>query len=138
MGSTAVFKMDRPVEHRELSSRLCGSLDGREVWRRMDTLRGFPGGASGKEPTCQCRRCKRPEFHLWVGKIPWSRKWQPASVSLPGKFHRQRSLVGCIPRGCRESDTAAPTHTHKVPAGPVAKTPHSQGRGLEFHPWSGN
>ena len=20
---------------------------------------GFPGGASGKEPTCQCRRCKR-------------------------------------------------------------------------------
>ena len=62
MGSTAVFKMDRPVEHRELSSRLCGSLDGREVWRRMDTLRGFPGGASGKEPTCQCRRCKRHRF----------------------------------------------------------------------------
>ena len=23
------------------------------------TLGGFPGGASGKEPACQCRRCKR-------------------------------------------------------------------------------
>ena len=30
----------------------------------------------------------------WVKKIPWSRKWQPAPVFLPGKFHRQRSLVG--------------------------------------------
>ena len=25
-------------------------------------LMGFPGGASGKEPACQCRRCKRHEF----------------------------------------------------------------------------
>ena len=34
----------------------------------MDWL-GFPGGASGKEPTCQCRRCKRCGFDPWVGKI---------------------------------------------------------------------
>ena len=32
---------------------------------------GFPGGASGKEPTCQCRRCKRSGFDPWVGKVPW-------------------------------------------------------------------
>ena len=31
---------------------------------------GFPGGASGKEPACQCRRNKRRGFHLWVRKIP--------------------------------------------------------------------
>ena len=37
---------------------------------------GFPGGASGKESACQFRRCKRRRFHPWVGKIPWSRKWQ--------------------------------------------------------------
>ena len=30
----------------------------------------FPGGASGKEPTCQCRRHKRREFDSCVGKIP--------------------------------------------------------------------
>ena len=32
---------------------------------------------SGKEFTCQCRRCKRPGFDPWVRKIPWRRAWQP-------------------------------------------------------------
>ena len=32
---------------------------------------------SGKESTCQCRRGKRYRFNTWVGKIPWSRNWQP-------------------------------------------------------------
>ena len=36
--------------------------------------RGFPGGTSGKEPTCQCRRHKRYKFNPWVGKMPWRRK----------------------------------------------------------------
>ena len=31
---------------------------------------GFPGGTSGKEPACQCRRPKRHGFDPWVGKIP--------------------------------------------------------------------
>ena len=30
---------------------------------------GFPGGASGKEPTCQCRRHKRLGFDPWVRTI---------------------------------------------------------------------
>ena len=33
----------------------------------------FPGGTSGKELTCQCRRYKRCGFNSWVGKIPWRR-----------------------------------------------------------------
>ena len=33
----------------------------------------FPGGASGKESACQCRRYMRQGFDPWVGKIPWSR-----------------------------------------------------------------
>jgi len=32
--------------------------------------KGFSGGASGKESTCQCRRCKRHRFDPWVRKIP--------------------------------------------------------------------
>ena len=36
-----------------------------------NTYVGFPGGASGREPACQCRRCKRCGFDPWVGKIPW-------------------------------------------------------------------
>ena len=30
----------------------------------------FPGGTSGKEPACQCRRHKRCRFDPWVRKIP--------------------------------------------------------------------
>ena len=36
----------------------------------------FPGGASGKEPTCQCRRQRRCGFYPWVRKIPWRKAWQ--------------------------------------------------------------
>ena len=70
-----------------------------------------PGGAGGKESTCQCRRCKRHEFDPWVGKIPWSRKWQPTPVFLPGKFHGQRSLVGYSQWGCRVRHNWATEHT---------------------------
>ena len=58
---------------------------------------GFSGGASGKEPTYYCRRWKRHKFDLWLGKIPWNRKWQSTPGFLPGKFHGQRSLAGYSP-----------------------------------------
>ena len=29
----------------------------------------IPGGSSGKEPTCQCRICKRHRFYPWIGKM---------------------------------------------------------------------
>ena len=38
---------------------------------------GFLRWLSGKEPTCQCRRHKRPRFDPWVRKFPWNREWQP-------------------------------------------------------------
>ena len=49
----------------------------------------LPWWCSGKESACQCRRCKRQGFNLWVGNIPWRRKWQPMPVFLPGKSHGQ-------------------------------------------------
>ena len=52
----------------------------------------FPGGASGEEPACQCRRHKRQGFNPCVRNISWRRKWQPTPVFLPGKSHGQRSL----------------------------------------------
>jgi len=36
----------------------------------------------------------KDKFSSWPGKIPWSRKWQPAPVFLPGKYQRQRRQVG--------------------------------------------
>ena len=58
---------------------------------------------SGKESSCQCRRCKSCGFDSWARKIPWSRKWQHTPVFLPGKFHEQRrSLAGYNPWGHEE------------------------------------
>ena len=66
--------------------------------------RGFPGGASDKEPTCQCRRHKRCGFNSWVGKLSWRRPLQPTPVLLPGKSQGQRRLMGYSPLGCKKSD----------------------------------
>ena len=75
----------------------------------MYTIQGFPGGPSGKEPTCQCRRHKRHRLNPWVGKIPWRRAWQPIPVALPGESHGQRSLVDSVHMGCTESDMTEAT-----------------------------
>ena len=75
-------------------------------------VRGFPGGASDNKSVCQCGRHKRCGFNPWAGKIPWSRKWQPTPVFLPGKFHGQRSLVGSSPWGHRVGHNWATWHTH--------------------------
>ena len=40
-----------------------------------NTIDGFPGGTSGTEPACQCRRRKRCKFDSWGGKMPWRRAW---------------------------------------------------------------
>ena len=53
-------------------------------------------------------------FKSSVGNIPWSRKWQPTPVVLPGKFHGQRGLVGYRPWGHKESDMTEPLSTHKM------------------------
>ena len=70
----------------------------------------FPGGASGKEPTCQCRRRERPRFHPWVGK----RAWPPSPVFLPGESHGQRSQAGYCPKGRKELDMTEGLSTHTL------------------------
>ena len=77
--------------------------------RSLSSVWGFPGGASGKEPTCQCRRHNRQEFDPWVGKISWRRAWKPIPVFLPGESHGQRSLEGYSPWGRKELDTTEAT-----------------------------
>ena len=61
------------------------SLEGYSLWglKELDTteatehmcIYGLPWWLSGKESACQCKRLKRLGFDLWVGKIPWRRKW---------------------------------------------------------------
>ena len=95
------------------------------------SCRGFPGGASSKETTCQCRRCKRCRFDPWVGKIPRSRNWQPNPVFLPGKSLEQRSMVDYRLLSLKESDTTEQLST-KFPAFSYASviSHYSYGLGL--------
>ena len=94
-----------------------------ESWVNFDCIFLFHGASQValvvKEPTCQCRRCKRRGFNPWVGKILWRRKWQPTPVLLPGKSHGQRSLVGYSLWGREESDTTERLHfiSYKNPRG---------------------
>ena len=74
------------------------------------------------QPACQCRRCKRCRFNPWVGKIPWSRKWQPIPVLLPGKFHKQGSLEGHSPQGCKKLSWAQLSTLIHTPAKNMGKS----------------
>ena len=80
--------------------------------------RGFPGGTSGKEPSCQCRRCERLGFSPWVGKIPWRRE-QLTPVFLPGESYGQRSWLATVHK-VTKSRTRLSTHTQGV----APETPH--------------
>ena len=63
---------------------------------------GFPGGSAGKESTCSVGD---------LGSIPGlgrslgGRHGNPLQYSYLENPHGQRSVVGCSPRGCKESDT---------------------------------
>ena len=67
-----------------------------------------------RESECQWRRCRRCGFVPWVGKMPWSRKWQPTPVFLPGKLHGERTLAGHSPWGHQESDATEHARIHSV------------------------
>ena len=43
-----------------------------------------------------CLRCGIPRFSPWMEKIPWKMKWLPTPIFLPGKSHRQRSLLSTV------------------------------------------
>ena len=91
------------------------------TWLKWLSSNSSSSGPSGwhqwlkkEKSACQCRRQKRLGFNLWVGKIPWSRKWQPTPVSLPGESHGQRSLAGYSPWGHKESDVTEHMCTHRA------------------------
>ena len=56
----------------------------------------------------------RTDYVLFAAssRVFWRRQWHPIPVLLPGKSHGQRSLVGCSPWGCWESDTTERLHFH--------------------------
>ena len=92
------------------------------VWETQDQSLGWedpPGEGNGNplQYSCLENSMKRGTWRAivhgsqrvgcdWVTYTShWRRWWHPTPVLLPGKSHGQRSLIGCSPRGCEESDT---------------------------------
>ena len=61
-------------------------------------------GGKCKDLTLRFQRCCKENCQEEIRCCFWRREWQPTPVFLPGEFHGQRSLVGCSPWGCKESD----------------------------------
>ena len=81
---------------------------------------GFPGGASGKEPTWQCRRYKRCGFNPWVGKIPLEKDMATHSSILAWRIpwtEEPGGLQSIVSQGVRHnwSDLAC-MHAQEFPA----------------------
>ena len=47
----------------------------------------IPGGASGKEPACQCRRCKRHEFNPCLERSPGGGHGNPLRLLQHGRLY---------------------------------------------------
>ena len=81
-------------------------------------------GTSGKEPTCQCRRHKRPGFDPWVRKIPLEKWMTVFSSILAWRTPWTEELVGLQCTGpqrvghdgsnwvCMHTHTHTHSHTH--------------------------
>ena len=63
---------------------------------------GFPGGASGKEPVCQCRRCR---FDPRVGTIPLEKEKVTHFSILAWRIPWKEEPGGLQPMGSQELDT---------------------------------
>ena len=63
-------------------------------WELAQVVKNQPADAGSPDSIPRSWRCC---FNPWVSKIIWRRKWKPTAVFLPGKFHRQKSLVGYSP-----------------------------------------
>ena len=87
-----------------------------------DLHRGGLVGASGKEPVCQHKECKRCEFDPCVGKIPGGGNGNPLQYSCLENPHGQRRLEGYSPCGSKKSDMVEVTQhasTHSLVLEPI-------------------
>ena len=64
------------------------------------------------QPCCGCTELCGAHFQEGHCQFPWRRRWHPTPVLLPRKSQEWRSLVGCSPWECKESDVDWVTPLH--------------------------
>ena len=80
----------------------CKELDTTELLSILQSSGGFPGGASGKESACQCRRQRFTGLISGLGRSPEGGHSNPLQYScLENPKHRGAWRA---PQGCKESD----------------------------------
>ena len=95
-----MLQLARCVEMEEIHGELSPS---KEVGRSgldflpVHSCSGLPGGASGKEPICQCWRLKEMQFQSLGQEDPLEKNMATHSGILACKFHGQRNLAGYSP-----------------------------------------
>ena len=72
-----------------------------------------------EESACQSSRCW---LDPWVRKMLWSRKWQPAPLFLPRKFHGPKSLWTAVHGFPRVEHNSHWSHT-RIPPGKTEQLP---------------
>ena len=72
---------------------------------------GFPGGSEVKNLPAGAGDTSKAGSVPGLEK-PLEKEMAPTPVFLPGESHGQRSLVGCSPWGCKESDTTEQARMH--------------------------
>ena len=84
------------------------------VWHPFWNTPAWKSKTTKKEFAWEFKRCG---FNPWVGKIPWSKKWQPTPLFLPGKSHGQRSLGGCSPGAAKSQKQLNRAQANSVSSG---------------------
>ena len=74
---------------------------------------GFPGSASGKESSCQCRRQKGQVFSPWVGRSPGVGNGNPFQYVCLGNPMERGTWRATVHRVAK-SQTLLSTHMHIV------------------------
>ena len=75
----------------------------------LPTHKGFTGGASGKEPACNAGDIRDSNLIPGLSRSPGGGPGNPHQYSYLENPHGQRNLVGCNPKGHKESDTTEMT-----------------------------
>ena len=95
--------MDVDCSH-EIKRRL---LLGKKAMTNLDSI------LKSRDITLPTKVCRVKAMIFLVGMYRYQRRqWHPTPVLLPRKSHGRRSLVGCSPWGCEESDATEQLHCH--------------------------
>ena len=86
---------------------------------------GLASGSVGKEPTCQCRRHKRPGFNPWVERSPGGGNGKPLQYSCLENSRDRKTwwatVYGVSKSRTQLSDTHKTIQIHFIPFPPVVR-----------------